>query len=142
MTPGSSYTIPYSQLHSHSSLWQQTASTRGNLEKLQESLPPQLTWAYLGTVTTKTARIFLPFPNSQRLSGSSFSKICNPSEQLPNKIHLHQPCKTGPGCGQAAKCHCRCTEAFLRMHISCVISQAKELIFSPKNLNLVNNLPK
>lgn len=39
----------------------------------------------------KPARIFLSFPNSHPLSGNSFSKICNPSEQLQSKIHLNIP---------------------------------------------------
>lgn len=46
--------IPHSQLRYHSSLWRPRARTRGDPEELLES-GPQLTWAHLGTVTTKTS---------------------------------------------------------------------------------------
>lgn len=137
MSLGSSYKIPYSQLHYHSSLWQPRARTRGDLEELQEPFSPQLTWVYLGTVTTKTARIFLPFPNSHRLSGSGFSKICNPSEQLLSTIHLHTPTmQNGASVWASSEVSRQVHKPFLTMHISThPVSSVR-----PKNFYLVERI--
>lgn len=82
---------------------------------------------------------FFPFQTVTIFQEVAFQKYTTLLNNCQAKYtYTHQPCKTGPGCGQAEKYSC----VSLRMPISCVISQAKELTFSQKNLNLVSTLLK
>lgn len=117
------------QEHQHVGMWRSFRNhyhcSRGYASEL---LPPT------------PARIFPPFPVMvfQEVAVQKYATLLNNCQV--KCTYTHQLCKTGPGCRQAEKYSCRCVCVFLGMPISCVISQAKDVIFSQKNLNLVGHL--
>lgn len=104
-----------------------------------------ITTAHVGTPRNCSHQnqlgFFFPFQTVIIFQEVAFQKYATLLNNCQVKYtYTHQPRKMGPGCGQAEKCSYRCVCVFLRMPVSYVISQAKELIFSQKNLNLVSNL--